>query len=51
MKGITSSAQHSKSSMNVKLFRTQILSLFHTRKGQKDRPTILAEKKENPTET
>jgi len=53
MEGITclaSSAQHSKSSMNVKLFHTQILSLSHKHKGQKDGPTILAEKKETPTE-
>jgi hypothetical protein len=48
MKGITclaSSAQHSKSSMNAKLFHTQMLSL-----SQKDGPTILAEKKETPAE-
>jgi hypothetical protein len=53
MKGITclaSSAQHSKSSMNGKLFHTQILSLSHTHKRQKDGPTILVEKKETPTE-
>jgi hypothetical protein len=34
--------------MNVKLFHTQILSLSHTQKGQKDGPTILAEKEETP---